>query len=56
MLCVTKGRILIVITFGPIRKLCFVYCWLLALAMFDGTHFPAFVGASDVLSSVFMIS
>jgi len=33
----------------------FVYRWLRALAMFGVTSFAAFVGASDVISSVLSI-
>ena len=33
-----------------------VYRWLHAHAMFDCTCFPAFVGVSDVISSVLLIS
>jgi len=32
-----------------------VFCWLHAQIMFDVTWFPAFVGASDVISSVLSI-
>ena len=57
----TKGRNShIVIThnvFWAIQKTeSFVYHWLRAHAMVDVTCFPAFVGPSDIISSILLVS
>jgi len=42
-------------SYGPIRRLFCVFRWLRSHARFDITCFPAFVWASDILSSILLI-
>jgi len=50
------GKLCNVITYNVVwanqKTESFVYCWLYALTMIDVTCFPAFLGASDLISSI----